>query len=93
MRDVKELSLKFGGKMEIFETPCFLVVAFVCQNACLCSSILLKQSSTKYKKQGVSTIKISPPNFRLTSFTSRIHYQLQDGGVQLSSFGRDFVGL
>ncbi len=93
MRDVKELSLKFGGKIKILETPCFFVVAFVCQNAFLCSSILVKQSSKKYKKQGVSTIKIFPPNFRLSSLTSRIHYQLQDGGFQLSSFGKDFVGL
>ncbi len=59
MRDVKELSLKFGGEIFIVENPCFFVVAFVCQNSCLCSSILLKQPSKKFKKQVVSTIKIS----------------------------------
>ncbi len=77
----------------LFKDMLFFAVAFVFQNACLCSSILLKQSSKKYKKQGVSTIKIYLLNFRLSSLTSCIHYQLQDGGVQLSSFGNDFVGL
>ncbi len=56
MRDVKELSLKFGWNILIVETPCFLYFLELCLSKMEMHKQAFCQTKAITKKQGVSSI-------------------------------------
>ncbi len=48
---------------------------------------------SKGVKNVLNIVKNFPAKLQAELFDVTQHYQLQDGGVQLSSFGKDFVRL
>ncbi len=56
MRDVKELSLKFGGKILIVKTPCFWYFLELSLSKMELHKQAFCQTKATTKKQGVSSV-------------------------------------